>query len=65
MITLEMNDRLEAVQARWPDLFGEELPFGFDVNWGDLDVLEQCVRERDRRALEAVLARRHAEGVFY
>lgn len=65
MTTDEMSDRLEAVQAQWPALFGETMPFGFDVTEGDIDILEQCVRERSKRALTALLKERHADGRVY
>lgn len=65
MITDEESDRLDAVQAQWPALFGEEMPFGFDVTVGDLDVLEQCVRERSKEPIDKVLKERYADGRMY
>ena len=65
MITEEESRRLDEVQAQWRTLFGEEMPFGFDVTEGDLDVLEQCVRERSKRALNKLLKERSSHGRAY
>lgn len=65
MIPDEESRRLDEVQAQWPALFGEPMPFGFDVTEGDLDILEQCVRERSKRALDALLKERYSHGRAY
>lgn len=65
MLTEEMSERLDRIQAGWLRAFEEELPFGFDVSWGDLDVLEQCLEEGSQRPLNAVLKERHVPGRHY
>lgn len=65
MITDEMLERLDRIERQWPEVFSEGLAFGFDISWGDLDVLEQCLQERSKRALNKVLEERHSEAVIY
>lgn len=65
MTTDEEWDRLERVMADWPRVFGESLPFGFDVTVGDLDLLERCLRARSKREFNAMLKRRHSSARAY
>ena len=64
-MTDEECTRLARVQERWEKVFGNSMPFGFEVGIADLPILERCVELRDQTPLDEAIRERLADGRVY
>ena len=48
-------DDLEALQPGWLETFGEDLPFGFEIQPAQVPMLRQCLSEKSRAPLRAFI----------
>ena len=48
-------DDLEALRPGWLETFGEDLPFGFEIQLAQVPMLRQCLREKSQAPLDAFI----------
>lgn len=47
-----IDDQIEVLGLQWTRLFGEPMPFGFEVREEQLPILQQCIDQQSKRPLD-------------
>ena len=50
-MTLEESKEVEALRRKWEEVFGELMPWGFQIRLGQVPMLRKCVAERSKQPL--------------
>ena len=53
------------LQEEWQRVFGEGMPWGFEIGEQDIPLLQRCVKNRSRVELERLVRERLKDGRVY
>ena len=50
-----IDDQIEELGLEWTRLFGEPMPFGFEIREEQLPILRQCIEQQSKRPLDVYI----------